>query len=147
MTKPGGFSVRRASWLADQPALRALRSRVFIDEQKVPPALEWDDAIDAGCLHVLAQDADGQAIGCGRLLPDGVIGRMAVLPQARGRGVGAALLQALLQVARERGHRVVTLSAQVHALGFYARAGFVASGDEYVDAGIPHRAMSLVLPD
>ena len=137
----------RVSWLADQHALRALRTRVFIEEQQVPPSLEWDDLVDAACWHVLARDADGQPIGCGRLLPDGVIGRMAVLPQARRRGVGAALLEALLQAARERGHGVVTLSAQVHALGFYAKAGFIAAGEVYPDAGIPHRAMSLVLPD
>ena len=137
----------RVSWLADQHALRALRTRVFIEEQQVPPSLEWDDLVDAACWHVLARDANGQPIGCGRLLPGGVIGRMAVLPQARGRGVGAALLEALLQVARERGHGVVTLSAQVHALGFYAKAGFIAAGEVYPDAGIPHRAMSLVLPD
>ena len=67
----------RVSWLADQHALRALRTRVFIEEQQVPPSLEWDDLVDAQCWHVLARDADGQPIGCGRLLPGGVIGRMA----------------------------------------------------------------------
>jgi predicted GNAT family N-acyltransferase len=96
-------------------------------------------------LHALARDAAGRALGTGRLLPDGHIGRMAVLPQARGQGVGAALLRALMQAARDRGEREVALSAQTHAIAFYERFGFVVEGEEYDDAGIPHRMMRLVL--
>jgi predicted GNAT family N-acyltransferase len=82
-------------------------------------------------------------LGTGRLLPDGHIGRMAVLRQARGAGVGSALLRALMQAARARGDREVMLSAQTHALPFYERFGFVAEGEAYDDAGIPHRVMRL----
>ena len=134
----------RALWPRDEAALRALRSAVFIDEQKVSAELEWDGR-DGDCLHVIAADAAGAPIGCGRLLPEGRIGRMAVLAPARGRGVGAEILRALTDAARARGHAVVELSAQTHALGFYARFGFVAEGGEYLDAGIAHRTMRLAL--
>jgi predicted GNAT family N-acyltransferase len=144
MPKPFAFSVARAAWPRDEAALRAVRSAVFIDEQKVPPELEWDGR-DADCLHVLVRDAQGAAIGTGRLLPEGKIGRMAVVRAARGHGVGAAILRELLAAARERGFAEVELSAQTHALGFYERFGFVAAGGEYADAGIPHRSMRLRL--
>lgn len=143
MRTPLEVSVRTAQWPCDEAALRAVRTAVFVDEQKVPPALEWDGR-DAACLHVLALTADGTPVGCGRLLPEGRIGRMAVLAEARGQGVGAALLHALLRAARAQGHATVMLSAQTHALGFYARYGFVAEGGEYCDAGMPHRTMRLV---
>jgi GNAT superfamily N-acetyltransferase len=94
---------------------------------------------------VLACDAAGIAIGTGRLLPEGKIGRMAVLHTARAHGVGAELMGELLAIARERGLPEVELSAQTHALGFYARFGFVGEGAEYEDAGIPHRRMRLAL--
>jgi len=142
MPEPFSFSVSRADWPRDSAALRAVRSAVFIDEQKLPAALEWDGRDDA-CLHVLAQRPSGEAIGTGRLLPDGRIGRMAVVRAARGNGVGAALLRELLAAARERGFTEVELSAQTHALGFYERYDFVAVSDVYLDAGMPHRTMRL----
>jgi predicted GNAT family N-acyltransferase len=144
MSKPFAFSVAHAEWPRDEAALRAVRAEVFIDEQRVPPALEWDGR-DEACLHVLARRADGKAIGTGRLLPDGKIGRMAVVFDARGNGVGAAILRELLAAARERDFAEVELSAQTHALGFYEKFGFVAVSDEYPDAGIPHRTMRLRL--
>lgn len=134
------FEIRRVDWTAERPRLAAVRRAVFIDEQGVPEALEWD-ADDAGSVHLLAVDAAGQAIGCARLLPDGHVGRMAVLPAWRGRGVGRALLAATMHEAQARGYAMLKLSAQTHAAGFYARAGFVAEGDEYEEAGIPHVAM------
>jgi len=134
------FSVRRASWHGDGDALRDIRRTVFVVEQRVPEALEWDDA-DALSQHALALDAYGNAIGCGRLLPDGHIGRVAVLPPWRGRGVGAALLALLTDAARSTGHRRAILNAQVDAIPFYARYGFVVTGDEFEEAGIMHRAM------
>lgn len=117
-----------------------VRFTVFVEEQKVPAAIELDE-FDPYCVHALAIDGRGDVIGTGRLLPDGHIGRMAVLRHARGRGVGGALLRALMQAASERGDRKVMLSAQTHAIPFYERFGFVAAGDEYDDAGIPHRGM------
>lgn len=140
MPDPFRFSVMRAQWPRDEAALRAVRTAVFIDEQRVPPDLEWD-GVDEHCLHVLARDGAGAAIGTGRLLPDGRIGRMAVLQARRGRGVGAAILHELTAAARERGFAAVELSAQTHALGFYQRYGFTVISGEYFDAGIPHRTM------
>jgi predicted GNAT family N-acyltransferase len=93
----------------------------------------------------LLTHAAGRPIGCARLLPDGHVGRMAVLRPWRGRGVGRALLQAALARAALAGFTVVRLNAQVHALDFYRREGFEAFGDVFSDAGIPHRAMQRVI--
>jgi len=141
---PGGFTVRRVDWANGGDGLRAVRRAVFIEEQAIPEELEWDE-FDAVYSHVIAEDASGNAIGCGRLLPDGHIGRMAVLREWRGRGVGAALLVHLVDLARSRGHARATLEAQTRAMPFYARHGFAATGDEYLEAGIPHRTMTRTL--
>jgi len=140
------FHVQSASWStpSDREALRALRLEVFVGEQGVPEALEWDD-LDTDSIHVLACDERGQPIGCGRLTPKHKIGRMAVHSAWRGQGVGAALLRELVARARALGWPEVTLDAQVQALDFYAREGFVAEGDVFDDAGIPHQLMRLVL--
>jgi predicted GNAT family N-acyltransferase len=138
------FAIRETDWAHDAGRLSAIRRAVFIDEQGVPEALEWD-ADDAGALHLLAIRADGTPIGCARLLPDGHIGRMAVLPAWRGRGVGRALLAAAIRLGRVQGHTTLRLSAQTHAAGFYADAGFAAMGDPYDEAGIPHIAMQKCL--
>jgi predicted GNAT family N-acyltransferase len=140
------FKVRAASWAEDFAALRTVRETVFVVEQDVPVELEWD-GLDEGCRHLLAEDTHGRPIGCVRLLPDGHIGRMAVLAPWRGRGVGRALLRAMLVQAAASGFAVVRLNAQVQALGFYAREGFQACGDMFDDAGIAHRAMQLALQD
>jgi len=102
--------------------------------------MEWDE-FDRVSLHVVAE-ASGQAIGTGRLLPDGHIGRMAVLAPWRGRGVGSALFQALLRAAADAGHRRVLLSAQSRVQDFYRRFGFESEGPPYVEAGIDHVAMA-----
>lgn len=120
-----------------------IRSAVFVAEQGVPAELEMDE-MDARCLHALAFEGN-EPVGTGRLLPDGHLGRMAVLKAWRGRGVGAALLERLVRAARERGDREVLLSAQVHALGFYRARGFTAFGEVYDEAGIPHQQMRLAL--
>ncbi len=140
----GDCRVRLADWVRDQAALQQIRRVVFVDEQKVPEALEWD-GIDGDCRHVIAEDAAGQPIGCARLLPDGHIGRVAVLASARGQGVGDALLERMISLALELGYPRVIVNAQTHALAFYARHGFVAFGPEFDDAGIPHRAMERAL--
>lgn len=135
------FRVRVVSWRDSAEVLQAIRQRVFIEEQNVPPELE-QDGLDSACLHVLAEDAGGRPIGTGRLRDDGRIGRMAVLPAQRGRGVGAAILKALTEAGRARGLRELELHAQTSARAFYERAGFCARGDEYLEAGIPHVDMS-----
>lgn len=136
----GIFNVRQASWSTDSAALKGIRTEVFILEQKVPEADEWD-SLDAACLHALAMDADGDAIGTGRLAPDGKIGRMAVLKEWRGNGVGTYILEFLVTAARGRGLGECQLHAQSHAIGFYTRQGFEAVGEEFLEAGIPHRRM------
>lgn len=136
------FRILITDWGSDQRRLSQIRRTVFIEEQGVPEELEWDDD-DAAAVHLLAVDNDEMPIGCARLLPDGHIGRMAVLQPWRGKGVGRALLQKSLELARAQGHSIVRLSAQTHAAAFYGRHGFVAEGDEYLEAGIPHRAMNI----
>jgi predicted GNAT family N-acyltransferase len=138
------FDVRLAEWDGDAAALRSVRRDVFIVEQRVPESLEWDD-MDARSRHALAYDGDGAAIGCARLLPDGHIGRVAVRAAWRKRGVGAALVTRLIDLARELGYREAILNAQTHALPFYARFGFVVSGAPFDEAGIPHQEMRLTL--
>ena len=128
---------------AAQAEAKRVRFAVFVQEQGVPADLEMDD-MDAKCLHALAY-SDGHAIATGRLLPDGHIGRMAVLKEWRGRGAGRAILRRLVDAARERGDREVLLSSQVHAIGFYRAEGFAPEGAVYEEAGIPHQAMRLVL--
>lgn len=139
MSEPS-FSIRLCTWDEARLEARRVRESVFVHEQGVPLELEWDEQ-DARCDHALAHAKDGLAVGTGRLLPDGHIGRMAVLKAWRGQGVGALLLQALVEQARSRGHATVRLNAQTHACAFYRRYGFDASGGEFMEAGIPHVAM------
>lgn len=139
-----GFRVDAADYAADRDALRAVREAVFVREQGVPLELELD-AQDPDCLHVLARDADGRPIGTGRLTPAHTLGRMAVLPQWRGRGVGAAMLAALTGLARERRWNAIELHAQVDAIGFYLRHGYLPIGPRYMEAGIEHQSMRRAL--
>lgn len=132
-------SVRPADWHVDREILQALREEVFIREQSVPTDMEWDE-FDPLSRHVVAS-VDGIPIGTGRLLPDGHIGRMAVLREWRGKGAGGALLTRLMEIARTLGMQRVLLNAQVQALPFYLRHGFQAEGEEFLDAGIAHRRM------
>lgn len=134
------FEIRLGTWTELRAFAQSIRHKVFIVEQNVPVELEWDD-MDAICVHAVAFDASGQAVGTGRLLPDGHIGRMAVLPAARGTGVGSTILLALMRQAEQRGDQSVLLNAQTYAQAFYRKHGFVAYGDEFMDAGIPHVQM------
>jgi predicted GNAT family N-acyltransferase len=142
--EPASFDVTLRQWRDAADDLRAVRRDVFVVEQGVPEALEWDDA-DAGALHALATAANGYALGCARLLPDGHIGRVAVRRAWRGRGVETALLLRLVAAAHARGDRRTIVNAQVAAMPFYARHGFVASGEVFEEAGIPHRVMTRTL--
>ncbi len=130
-------------WEEARTEAAPIRFVVFVDEQKVPAEIELDEH-DAACVHVIAR-AEGRAVGTGRLLPDAHIGRMAVLKEWRGRGVGAAMLNTLIAKARARGDQEVSLSAQTHALDFYRKQGFVEEGPQYLDAGIPHQTMRKTL--
>jgi predicted GNAT family N-acyltransferase len=131
-------------WSEFQSQASAIRFEVFVHEQQVPPEEELD-ATDAECVHALAFNHSGEPIGTGRLLPDGHIGRMAVLKSSRGNGVGAAILVRLTEQARTRGFTQVVLSAQTHARAFYAKYGFKEEGEEYLDANIAHILMRKTL--
>lgn len=131
-------------WAALQADAKAIRHEVFIIEQNIPLELEWDE-INEVCVHAVAYDEKSRPVGTGRLLPDGHIGRMAVSKAMRGAGVGGAILEALMQHAKQRGDAAIMLSAQVHAERFYQRYGFVRDGDEFMEAGIPHIHMRYIL--
>jgi predicted GNAT family N-acyltransferase len=129
---------------ADMPEVAALRTRVFVDEQGVPPEIERD-AADATAVHVLSRDPAGRVVATGRLLlrDDGTasIGRMAAGPAVRGRGHGSAVLAELHRQAVHRGVTEIELHAQLTARAFYDRAGYTAVGDVYEEAGIAHITM------
>lgn len=127
----------------------ALRRAVFIDEQGIPEAEEWDD-LDRGAVHLVAWDGD-TAVGTVRLLIDadsgtGHITRVCVLASHRGTGAGARLIRAGVARLTHGGHPRIELSAQEHARDFYARLGFEPRGAPYDDAGIPHVRMVLRQP-
>jgi predicted GNAT family N-acyltransferase len=128
------------TWDLARDEASRIRTEVFVREQGVPAEIEMDEH-DASSVHALAFDPEGRAIATGRLLPDAHIGRMAVLKAWRGRGAGGAILERLVDRARERGAREVVLAAQTHALEFYRRHGFAEEGRVYLDAGIEHQDM------
>jgi predicted GNAT family N-acyltransferase len=139
------FHVDMAEWSrdADRDALQRIRQQVFVVEQRVPETRERD-GLDPQCWHVLARDEKGEPIGCGRLTPEHKIGRMAVLQEWRGQGVGVAMLRELVTRARALGWPDVSLASQVSALGFYERAGFAPYGERFIDAGLQHQSMRLL---
>lgn len=138
--KTDNLSLVVSDWNSLQKDAQAIRYQVFVLEQNIPADLEWD-AADAQCIHAVAYDADGRAIGTGRLLPDAHIGRMAVLADARGLGVGARILRALMEKAQLRGEPLVRLNAQQSAESFYIKEGYVRDGEVFEEAGIPHVSM------
>lgn len=142
------FEVRVGSWDDLGRDAQLIRTEVFVQEQRIPAEMEWDEA-DRACVHAVAYNRFGMPLATGRLLEHvpGVakIGRMAARRTMRGGGVGRAVLDALMQAARERGYREALLHAQTSAAGFYSRAGFVTRGPEFDEAGIPHVEMVKVL--
>lgn len=136
------FYVEPACYEVDFEALRYVRNAVFVEEQRIPTEIEFDD-LDRHCHHVLARDLKGRPVGTGRLSEEGRIGRMAVLPEWRGLGVGESILRALIDKARGLGLTRVSAHAQVKALGFYEKSGFSRQGEVFNEVGIPHRTMHL----
>jgi len=132
--------IREASWPADRTSLEAVRSAVFIQEQNVPRALEFD-GLDTAALHWLALNAEERPVGTLRLLPTGQIGRMAVLPAYRGQGIASRLLRHAIAAAEGHGWEEVWLNAQYARRGFYATHGFIVISDVFEDAGMPHQRM------
>lgn len=142
------LDVRVGDWATLGVQAKAIRTEVFVVEQKIPVEMEWDDE-DARCVHAVAYNCLGLPLATGRLLQHapGIarIGRMASVQAARGSGVGRAVLDALMTAARERGDREVLLHAQTSASNFYARAGFAPRGQVFDEAGIAHIEMTRAL--
>ncbi len=135
------FFVRVVDWSEERQSLSAIRREVFVVEQKVPEELEIDGQ-DANCVQVLAEDVEGNAIGTARLLPEGRIGRVAVLMSWRRCGVGAGLIVKLEGEAVRKEMSKLELHAQTSQIPFYEKLGYnVTEGDEFLDAGILHRVM------
>lgn len=143
MTMTSTVEILRVEWTEAADALRHIRRTVFVEEQHVPEELEWDEH-DALCAHFLAR-VDATPVATARLTLSGQIGRMAVLSPYRHRGLASSLLLAVLAEARLRGLRRVFLHAQVPVVNFYSRYGFTMEGEIFLEAGIEHCAMSLIL--
>ncbi|WP_305463861.1 GNAT family N-acetyltransferase [Photobacterium leiognathi] len=123
--------------------IRTVREQVFIQEQQIDPEIEFDD-LDSEAVHVLVMDGE-QPLGTGRILADGHIGRIAIMKAARGQGLGAKVVQALVEYAQQQGYPRVDLGAQTHAVDFYRKLGFMPYGEEFMEANIPHQAMEQML--
>lgn len=140
---PGGLTLQLGSWEQLAAPAKRVRFAVFVEEQAVPIEMELDD-FDAVSTHAVVFNQESEPLATGRLLPDGHIGRMAVMASARGLGLGAQVLQALIAQAKAKQFPEVVLSAQLHAMGFYQRFGFIAEGEVYLDCDIEHKDMRLI---
>jgi predicted GNAT family N-acyltransferase len=135
------FYIKEVTWSTHEAALRQIREEVFVVEQSVPENLEWDRQ-DADAIHLLALDDKAHPVACARIVGS-TIGRMAVIKDKRGVGLGKALLASAIQVCKESNFKEIKLSSQTHAVQFYKKAGFVICGDPYLDANIWHVDMQL----
>lgn len=138
------FTVSLVGWHDGEPLLRPIREAVFIREQGIPEAVEWDGQ-DESCRHALALSLQGDAIGCGRMQPDGHIGHIAVLPQWRKQKVGTAIMEALLDYARVHDYLQVSVDVSSCYVPFYRSIGFAGRDKEFMVAGQPHARMILKL--
>jgi predicted GNAT family N-acyltransferase len=144
MTTQSHFELIEADWIIHRDQLAYVRKKVFIEEQKVPEELEWDE-FDNSSHHILAVNSIREPVGTGRLKPDGQIGRMAVIKDMRKSGIGSAILIRLIEIARQNGLSEVYLHAQISAVEFYHKFGFLDPGEIFFEADIPHRAMKKIL--
>jgi len=135
------YSLKLTRWDKDQESLSKVRRSVFIEEQQVPEELEWDDD-DKTSVHVLVT-YNNSPIATGRIKMDGHIGRMAVLKNYRNKGIGSAILEALINFSKTLKMKSVYLHAQTTAIPFYEIHGFKISSEEFMDAGIPHKTMEM----
>ena len=135
------FEIRKGAWDDLASDAKLIRTEVFIQEQNIAENEEWD-VEDEKSLHFVMYDQN-QAIATARLLENNSIGRVAVLKNYRGQGIGQQLMQHIIAVAREEQRAFLKLSAQVHAIGFYENLGFQVQGESYLDCGIPHVDMLL----
>ena len=137
------YTLKLTRWDKDQENLSKVRRSVFIEEQQVPEELEWDDD-DKNCVHVLVTD-NNTPVATGRIKMDGHIGRMAVLKDYRNKGVGSDILKALIDFSKTLKMKSIYLHAQITAIPFYEKHGFKISSEEFMDADIPHKSMTLDL--
>lgn len=133
------LKIKVADWKTDSIDLKAIRLKVFVEEQNVPLELEWDE-YDESSVHFLAT-LNGKVVAVARLKTDGQIGRMAVLREYRNQGIGSRLLQFILQYATQNNIDNIYLHAQVTAIPFYENNNFIATGETFYDANIAHRTM------
>lgn len=138
------LSISKVNWPVHSELIRKLREIVFVLEQGVSRKIEWDGQ-DHLCQHAIALTAENEIVGTGRIQPDGHIGRIAVLSSWRGQGVGAALLEVLISLAQDANHEQIYLNSQTHAINFYQRFGFIPQGPVFMEAGIPHQRMELLI--
>ncbi len=149
---PGSVQISVVDWAQSQTVLRQIRKTVFIDQQQVPEDLEWD-GLDKTAVHLLAQipyptKTDAEPVGTARILINGQtahIGRMAVMPNWRGKGIGKKILHQAIAECQQRSVKKIILNAQSYVLDFYQQASFVISSAEFMDAGIAHKEMTLIL--
>jgi predicted GNAT family N-acyltransferase len=141
---PFEFQIELKGWAEAQPVAAPIRYAVFLEEKDPPPGIELDE-LDPQCAHAVASDGSGKAVGTGRLHPDGQIGRLVVLKDWRRRGVGEALLAALVDEARKRRYPEVTVTAGLQAAEFYRGHGFVAEGKVFKEAGLLVQKMRMGL--
>jgi GMP synthase (glutamine-hydrolysing) len=139
--KQAGIELQLLDWAEAKPLAAQIRQTVFIKEQQVPKSEEWDNQ-DESARHIVAIK-EGETIATARLTLEGKIGRMAVLKDYRKQGIGSMMLIKLIEVAKQQGHQQIKLWSQTYAQGFYQKHGFIAYGEEFLDAGIPHIAMVL----
>lgn len=137
------ISIRVADWCHDRDTLSHIRQKVFIKEQRVPADMEWDEFDETSTHYLVTQD--DLSVATARLKPDGQIGRMAVLPEFRNKGIGNELLKFVLIDADNQNIKKIYLHAQVKAISFYERQGFVTDGEVFYEAGIPHQVMRLTI--
>jgi predicted GNAT family N-acyltransferase len=138
------LKIEIVKWLDGLSQLKNIREKVFIQEQKVTPQLEWD-GMDEKAIHFLVFN-DKAAIGCARaiVIKDHMqLGRMAVLKEYRGQGIGSALIEKAMTTAKLNQLSAIYISAQCHAINFYKKFGFEVMSDIYLNAEIPHRDMTL----
>jgi predicted GNAT family N-acyltransferase len=138
------FRIELKSWEEARTTAGPIRHTIFFEEKNPPPGIELDE-LDPQCVHALAFDESGSAVGTGRLLPDGQIGRLAVLKDWRRRGVGAALVAALVEEARKRKYAEVTISAPLQSAEFYRGLGFTGEGKVVKEAGVLQQKMRKAL--
>ena len=133
--------IKEVDWGSqERDNLVLIRKTVFVDEQKVPEDIEWDED-DEQASHFLAL-IDNKPIGCGRLKSNGQLSRLSVLPDYRNNGIGRELLNTLENKARSLAYPEVFLHAQTHATSFYEAAGYTTNGGVFMEANIPHRLMN-----